>query len=143
MGAMIAGRLADRLGFSTALRLVLGLQAVAAYLPAISDAPVVLGLSGLVIGAFVPGVVPLVLGRVHELLPGDAARQRAAWSHATAAFALGQAVAGYVFSWLFEMTGYVYLFPLAAAAMLLALAADLAAGAMARAGRRRIEEKTR
>jgi predicted MFS family arabinose efflux permease len=140
MGPMTAGRLADRIGFMAALRLVLGLQAIAACLPALSDAPLVLGLSSLIIGAFVPGIVPLVLGRVHELLPGDAERQRAAWSRATVAFALGQAAAGYGFSWLFAETGYVYLFPLAAAAMLLALMVDIAAGAFARAGRRGIEE---
>lgn len=140
-GAMTAGRLADRVGFTAALRLVLGLQAIAACLPALSTAPLALGLSSLTIGAFVPGIVPLVLGRVHELLPGDAERQRAAWSRATVAFAIGQAVAGYGFSWLFAETGYVYLFPLAAAAMLLALMVDIAAGAAARAGRRNIEQK--
>lgn len=140
MGAMTAGRLADRIGFTAALRLVLGLQAVAAGLPALSHAPLALGFSGLIIGAFVPGVVPLVLGRVHELLPGNVERQRAAWSRATVAFALGQAAAGYGFSWLFDTTGYRFLFPLAAAAMLLALAVDVVAGAMARAGRRRIGE---
>jgi predicted MFS family arabinose efflux permease len=140
MGAMTAGRLADRIGFTAALRLVLGLQAIAACLPALSDAPLVLGLSSLIIGAFVPGIVPLVLGRIHELLPGDAERQRATWSRATVAFALGQAVAGYGFSWLFAETGYVYLFPLAAAAMLLALMVDIAAGAATRAGRRNVEQ---
>lgn len=141
MGAMVAGRLADRVGFTAALRLVLALQAVAAALPALSHAPLALGFSSLIIGAFVPGIVPLVLGRVHELLPGDADRQRAAWSRATAAFALGQAVAGYAFSWIFGATGYVYLFPLAAAAMLLALMVDVAAGAAARVRRQRLEEK--
>jgi predicted MFS family arabinose efflux permease len=141
MGAMAAGRLADRVGFTAALRLVLALQAVAAALPAMSHAPLVLGFSSLVIGAFVPGIVPLVLGRVHELLPGDAPRQRAAWSRATVAFALGQAIAGYGFSWLFGATGYVYLFPLAAAAMLLALMVDVAAGAAAHVRRQRLEEK--
>jgi len=141
MGAMAAGRLADRVGFTAALRLVLALQAVAAALPALSHAPLALGFSSLIIGAFVPGIVPLVLGRVHELLPGDADRQRAAWSRATAAFALGQAVAGYAFSWIFGATGYVYLFPLAAAAMLLALVVDVAAGAAVRVRRQRLEEK--
>lgn len=127
VGAMAAGRMADRWGFTAALRIALGLQAIAACLPALSDAPLVLGLSGLIIGAFVPGIVPLVLGRVHELLPGDPGRQRAAWSRATAAFALGQAAAGYGFSWLFDLTGYAYLFPLAAFAMLLALIVEIAA----------------
>jgi len=140
LGAMTAGRLADRVGFTAALRLVLALQAVAAALPAISHAPLALGFSSLIIGAFVPGIVPLVLGRVHELLPGDALRQRAAWSRATVAFALGQAVAGYGFSWLFDVAGYAYLFPLAAAAMALALVVDIAAGTAVRVRRQRLEE---
>jgi predicted MFS family arabinose efflux permease len=140
VGPMIAGRLADRIGFAAAVRIALGVQTIAVGLPALSDAPIALGLSGLIVGAFVPGIVPLVLGRVHEILPGDMERQRAAWSRATVAFALGQAVAGYGFSWLFGATGYAYLFPLAAAAMLLALAVDIGAGAATRAGRRHTRE---
>ena len=140
-GPLIAGRLADRMGFNAAIRLALGLQAFAVALPALSASVAALGFSSLVVGAFVPGIVPLVLGRVHELVPGDPGLQRAAWSRATAAFALGQAAAGYGFAWLFADSGYAYLFPIAAAAMLLALAVDVAAGAAARVTRRKIEEK--
>jgi predicted MFS family arabinose efflux permease len=75
----------------------------------------------------VPGVVPLVLGRVQELIPGDPGAQQAGWSFATAAFALGQAIAAYGFSFLFARgTGYPTLFALGTAAMLLALAIDFA-----------------
>lgn len=101
---------------------------------ALTASPLWMGVSSVVVGAFVPGIVPLVLGRVHELIPrGDQAR-KAAWSGATAAFALGQTGAAYGFSFLFAETGgYAMLFALGAAA--LALAIDL--GTMG-AGARRI-----
>ena len=50
------------------MRLALLLQAVAVLLPGVTAAPAALALSSLVVGAFVPGIVPLVLGRVHELV---------------------------------------------------------------------------
>jgi predicted MFS family arabinose efflux permease len=80
--------------------------------------------------------VPLVLGRVHELAPDDAERQRAAWSATTMAFALGQAAGAYGLSFLFARGGrYTTLFAVGAAALTLALAIDLAARL---AGRRAI-----
>jgi len=59
--------------------------------------------------------VPLVLGRVHELFR-DPQRQAAAWSVTNrGAFALGQAGAGYGFSFLYARTGdYTALFAIAA-----------------------------
>jgi predicted MFS family arabinose efflux permease len=103
-------------------------------LPAITAGPGALVLSSLVVGAMVPGVVPLVLGRVHELTPHDDQERQAGWSFATAAFALGQAAAAYGFSFLFARTGggYAALFALGAAALLLALVIDLAAAALGR-----------
>jgi predicted MFS family arabinose efflux permease len=88
-----------------------------------------LGVSSLVVGAMVPGVVPLVLGRVLELAPRTGSDGAAAWSMATAAFALGQAAAAYGFSYLVAATGggYLALFALGAAALFTALVIDLAA----------------
>ena len=125
-GSLLAGRLADRIGFAAAMRLALLLQAVAVLLPAVTAAPAALAVSSLVVGAFVPGIVPLVLGRVHELTH-DADRQRAAWSLATVAFALGQTAAGYGFSLIFARSGYTHLFDLGAAVLAAALVIDLAA----------------
>ncbi|MEM9682929.1 MAG: YbfB/YjiJ family MFS transporter [Pseudomonadota bacterium] len=136
VGALIAGWFADRAGFAAATRVALALQALAVLLPAVTTAPVALGVSCVILGAFVPGIVPLVLGRVQEMLPGDRGAQRTAWGHATAAFALGQAVAGYGFSWLFEQSGYAYLFWLGAAAMLLGLVVDGAVSLAKTHGRR-------
>ena len=134
VGPMIAGYAADRIGFARALRVALVAQAAAVALPALSSGPVALIVSSLVAGAFVPGIVPLVLGRVLELAPADRPAREAAWSRATAAFALGQAVAAYGLSFLFARAGdgYATLFGLGAAALVLALAIDIAAGALDR-----------
>jgi predicted MFS family arabinose efflux permease len=130
LGPMIAGRAADRFGFPRALRSAFALQAVAVALPALSSGPAALLASSVVMGAFTPGIVPLVLGRAHELVEPDPAAQRAIWSHATTAFALGQAAGAYGFSYLFSRAAgsYALLFDGAAAVLVVALALDLAAG---------------
>jgi len=64
--------------------------------------------SSVIVGGFTSGIVPLVLGRIHELIPGDAPGQRAAWAQATTTFALFQAVAGHGLSDLFTRTGGDY-----------------------------------
>ena len=81
------------------------------------------------LGAFTPGIVPLVLGRIQELLPHDAIHQRAAWSRATASFALFQALGGYGYAWLFSRTdgNYGLIFASSAVALFLALAMELTA----------------
>ena len=81
-----------------------------------------------------PGVVPLVLGRVRELVPTEADAARG-WSLATTAFALGQALAAYGLSFVFAHgSAYHLLFALGSASLLLGLTLDLVGG---RAGRRR------
>ncbi len=127
-GPLVAGRLADRTGFAAALRLAFLVQAGCVALLAIGATPLSLATSSIAIGAFVPGIVPLALGRMHELAAPDADVRRRAWSWCTIAFALGQASAAYGFSYIFARTGGAYplLFALGAAALLLALAIDLA-----------------
>lgn len=138
VGPVLSGRLADRIGFGPALRLALVVQAGAVALLALPSGTGGLVASSLVIGAFVPGIVPLVLGRVHELVPHDAERQRAAWSMATVAFALGQAGGAYGFAFLFARSGgYSWLFELAAAALLLALIIELTTALRTRCRSRR------
>jgi predicted MFS family arabinose efflux permease len=125
-GPSLTGIMADRVGFRTALQLAFVLQAAAVALPSFWGGPASLAVSSAIVGAFVPGVVPLVLGRVHDLVPPDGEARQAAWGLATAAFALGQAGAAYGFSFLFVRTGsHVPLFQLGAAALVLALVIDL------------------
>jgi predicted MFS family arabinose efflux permease len=125
-GPMLAGFAADRTGFRATLRLAFLLQAGAVALVVLTDRPLALLVSSAVVGAFVPGVVPLTLGRVHELVPDEQGR-KAAWSRCTAAFALGQAGAACAFSHVFARTGgeYGLLFAAGAGALLLALVIDL------------------
>lgn len=133
VGPVLAGFLADRVGFAFALRLALAVQAAAVALPLVTAAPFWIAASSLAIGAAVPGIVPLVLGRVHELVPDDAEGQRAAWSVTTMAFALGQAAGAYGLSFLFARGGhYTTLFAVGAAALTLALLIDLGARLAAR-----------
>jgi predicted MFS family arabinose efflux permease len=128
LGPVLTGALADRIGFAAAVRVAFVVQAGAIGVLALVTSPVWLIVSSAVVGAFVPGVVPLVLGRVTELVAPTEAARTAAWSRATAAFALGQAAAGYGMSFVYTRTGdYAPLFALGAAALVLALAIDLTA----------------
>jgi predicted MFS family arabinose efflux permease len=92
-GPLTAGWLADRLGTGRALLLVLAAQTAADALTAAVGWGVAMGTAAIVVGACVPGVTALVLGRVREMVPPDEAT--GAWSRATVAFAIGQAAAGY------------------------------------------------
>lgn len=128
VGPLMTGHLGDRFGFGPALRAAFLIEAAAVLLPTVSTAPVSLIVSSVVVGGFTPGIVPLVLGRIHELVPHSAEQQRATWSHATTSFALFQAAAAYGFSWIYAQTGgdYLLLFALGGGAVVLALAIDLA-----------------
>jgi predicted MFS family arabinose efflux permease len=130
VGPVLTGHLADRTGFGPALRLAFFIQAIAVVLPALGTGTAGLVVSSLVIGAFTPGIVPLVLGRIHELLPHDAAAQKAAWSTATTSFALLQAAAAYGLTFVLTQTGgdYRLLFVIGAAAFVLNLGIDLVMG---------------
>jgi len=128
VGPILAGAVGDRMGFRTALRLAFAIETTAILLPVLTVAAAALIVSALVVGAFVTGTAPLVLGRIHELLPGHAQRRHVAWSRATIAFALFQAVAAYALSFVFARSGgdYRLLFGIGAVAMMAALLIDLA-----------------
>jgi predicted MFS family arabinose efflux permease len=133
VGPVLAGHLADRAGFGAALRLTFLLEACAVAIPALGLGQAWLIVSSVFVGAFVTGTVPLVLGRIAELLPHHPSQQKSAWSTATVAFALFQAVAAYGLSFLFSFSGgnYRLLFMVGSAAMVLALAIDLVAAVLA------------
>ncbi len=125
-GPLLCGVAADRLGFRRAYRGALLLQGLAVAALAVSGNALVIGVATVMLGIFTPGVVPLGLGRIHELVPHDPVAQRAAWSHATTAFALLQALSGYGYSWLFVHSGqsYALIFACGAVAMAVAVAID-------------------
>ena len=103
------------------------IQAAAVALPLLTISDSVLLLSSFTVGASVPGIVAITLGRTRELIPDDPWRQAAVWGYCTTAFAIGQAVAGYGFSYIFSTLEHAYslLFALAAATLLVALMTDL------------------
>ena len=129
VGPIAGGLVADRTGFRTALRLAFVLQIIAAWLPAFGMTGAWLAVSSFVMGAFTPGIVGLVLGRLHELLVHHPASHKLAWSRATTGFAILQAAAAYGMSFLLVRNGghHAPLFALGGAAILLALVIDLVA----------------
>jgi predicted MFS family arabinose efflux permease len=127
-GPMLAGMLGDRIGFGPALRLAFAVKALCVGWLAVGTDPVMVGVTSVVVGAFLPGNVALILGRVRELAGGEPQAQ-SGWTLATLAYAIGQAAAAYGFSYIFAQTGgYALLFGIAAAALAAALAIDLVAG---------------
>lgn len=122
IGPVTYGLLADKLGARTGIRLVLAVQAVALGLLTFWHAAPALMLLAIVFGSFPPGIVPLALARIHELVP-DHHRQQIGWSRATVSFATCQAITGYAYSAVFNATGgkHAVLFGIASAALVLAL----------------------
>lgn len=127
-GPLVCGFAGDRLGFGTAYRVALLLQGLATALLALCGQPLAVAVAAVVLGAFTPGIAPLGLGAIQETLPDDPVAQRAAWSHATSAFALFQALAGYGYAWMFAHSheNYALIFGCGAVALVLALAVSLA-----------------
>ena len=129
IGPLVAGHLGGRFGFRALLRAAFIWQAAAVALLLVAVSPPALAVSSFMMGMSVPGVVATVIGRTHELVPHDPARQAAAWaSHPR--LRARPAVSGYLYSYIFahSANGYPTLFALGATAMLTALAVDLAAG---------------
>lgn len=126
IGPVSYGFLADRLGARLSIRLVLALQAIAVSSLALTHSFAALALLAVILGSFPPGIVPLALARVHELIPNHH-QQQIAWSRATVSFATFQAIAGFAYSALFNASGghHELLFFIAAGAIMVALLLDL------------------
>jgi predicted MFS family arabinose efflux permease len=133
-GPPVYGFFADRLGSRTALRALLLVQAIAVAILAASSNHVLIGLVTIVIGTFPPGIVPLVLARVRETIPGDATQQNVVWSRATTVFAAFQALAGYAYSAIFNSSGgnHRVLFIIGAVAIVVGLVVDVVASSSSR-----------
>ena len=133
LGPVIYGFLGDKLGARTSIRLVLAVQAVTVALLCTTTNFALLAALAIIIGSFPPGIVPLALGRVHELVPSHQ-QQQVAWSRATVSFATFQALAGYAYSAIFNASGghHIMLFAIAASAIAVALLADFVAAWVAK-----------
>ncbi|TCR62510.1 YbfB/YjiJ family MFS transporter [Bosea sp. BK604] len=125
-GPPLYGYLADRIGPKPTMRLVSLIFAVAlAGFYATDNLTVLAGLT-IIIGTFAPGIVPLVLARVHEAIPRSASRQNLAWGRASIISAAAMAVAAYAYSALFNATGgdHRLLFLMAAGLLVVSLISD-------------------
>jgi len=126
IGPVAVGRLGDKIGFRFVLLGMLLVQAAAVGMVMLTRDLWALGLSAFIMGGAAPGIVPVVLGRVRELIPHNPRGQRAAWSLATTAFAIGQSGGAFALSGLFGQLGhYPPLFGISAATLLLAFVAKL------------------
>lgn len=106
LGPLLAGRVADRLGFRRALAAAFLVKGIGVALPLVSVSFPVLALSSLIVGALTPGAAMLASGRAGEI--AGQARHASAWALATAAFAGVQALAALAFARLLAMTGSYY-----------------------------------
>ena len=133
-GAPVYGFVADRFGGSFAIRVLSILQVCVVAVLAVSSNHIVIGVLTLVIGSFPPGVVPMMLTRVHEVVPNDHAGQHMVWSRVTTTFAAFQAVAGYAYSALFNASGgnHRLLFAIGAVALVVLVMTDFASPLFAR-----------
>ena len=130
-GPLLAGPLADRIGFARAVLAAYVTLAAAAVLPALSDARPLLALSALLVGACLPSIGGLVGGWLVEIV--GTVEQRRWWPPLVVAFALGQAGAGYLFTWLADVThdhrsGFALAAALAATGAVILAATRSAAG---------------
>lgn len=125
-GPPLYGYLADRAGPKPTIRLVSLVFAVALAAIYLTDNLIVLACLTVVVGSFAPGIVPLALARVHEMLPHNAKRQNIAWGRASIISAASMAVAAYGFSALFNATGgnHRLLFLTAAALLVVSLISE-------------------
>jgi len=126
VGPVTYGFLADKLGARLSIRIVLVVQAITLGLLALSHGFLALALLAVILGSFPPGIVPLALARVHELVPNHH-QQQIAWSRATVSFATFQALTGFAYSALFNASGgnHALLFVIAGGAILVALVLEL------------------
>lgn len=139
IGPVIYGFLADKVGARSGIRLVLVVQAITLGLMSTSNSLIALSLLAVILGSFPPGIVPLVLARVHELSPEHL--QQITWSRATVSFATFQAVTGFAYSALFNASGgdHMLLFLIACGAIVMALTLEPVMRLLPRLGRLRSE----
>lgn len=126
-GPVICGTIADKIGSGRSYGLALFAQTIAVGTIALSHNLIAIGISTAILGILTPGMVVLVLGRIHEILPNDHDGQRISWSAATTVFALFQMLGGYGYAWLFAHTdeNYMAVFLIATGAMAFAFVVNL------------------
>ncbi|HEY4251126.1 MAG TPA: YbfB/YjiJ family MFS transporter [Roseomonas sp.] len=130
-GPPLYGYLADRLGAGFTIKAVSLVMACILAAMYVTANPILLAVLTAIIGTFAPGMVPLALARVHEVVRHNANRQNIAWARASIIAAIGMAIAAYAYSALFNAAGgnHRVLFMAAAGLLVLAVLAGFAASA--------------
>lgn len=119
-GPLLVGFAAEWFGFYRSIIGVLAIKSAAIAIPLVSQHPLSIGISAVVVGAMTPGISALVSGRVAELVGFSAHRK--VWGWLTAGFASASAGIGYLFSWLFDRThSYDLLFALGSGGVFIAM----------------------
>ncbi|MEV5148097.1 YbfB/YjiJ family MFS transporter [Streptomyces sp. NPDC052727] len=128
LGPTAYGLLADRVGYAVALRIAAAVQVTVLGALCTVHGLLVTVLLSVVIGSFPSGIVPVFLGRVHQLVPDRPESRAAAWGKATIVSALFLALSSYGFSYLFDRSGgnHRLLFAIAVGAVVVGLLVDLA-----------------
>ena len=117
-GPILAGLLAEKLGFHRAVLACFFIKAVGLLLPVFSEARPALVLSSLLVGALTPGISAILSGRIAELV--GPARHSLVWGWMTTAFAVAQAGSAYSLGYLFTTThSYLLLYAIGGASLIL------------------------
>lgn len=106
LGAVIAGALAQRVGWGKTIVIAISLKMLAVALPVMTDNAIALCVSAALVGAFIPGMVVSVSGRIGELT--SARNQIVAWGRATMLFAICQGIGSLIYARLYviEVAGF-------------------------------------
>lgn len=106
LGALVAGALATRFGWARTIVIALSLKMLAVALPVVTGNVLALCVSALLVGAFIPGMVVSVSGRIGELT--SARNQIVAWGRATMLFAICQGIGSLAYARLYvtEVAGF-------------------------------------
>jgi predicted MFS family arabinose efflux permease len=102
-GPMLAGLLAEKLGFHYALVVTFILKSCGVLLPLVSTAVPALIVSSMIVGALAPGISAILSGRIAELV--GLMRHRQVWGWMTVAVGVAQAGGAYGLSYLFTHNG--------------------------------------
>ena len=131
------GWLADRLGASVALRLLLVVQMIAVAALATFSNRLLVSILVFVIGSFPPGNVPLAMAWIRDTIPTHVTAQNVVWSRATMVFAACQAAGAYGYSALYTMhaDSHRTVFVVSAIAIAVAIAIELIAASAIRSTR--------
>jgi predicted MFS family arabinose efflux permease len=119
-GPALYGRLADRIGASRSLKVVMAAQAAALAAPLLSTATIALAFSALAAGSAAIGSTAVTLIRARELGGGDAT---GLWRTSTSVYGLVQTATGFGLAWLYTQGGHEALFATGLVAALGALIA--------------------